>query len=154
RAQSRPGWKFVTWTGQVLPAFLPLTHALVQGPLSLTVQFAPLPTTLNSILNTKTGPANARVWGIQVNNTGLGAASALMLTQMQLTQAGGGPCTPRVKTPLPVQAATIPPLESGSIPVTIDFTGCDATARFTLSYTVNANSGGAISSRTLYNQFR
>jgi hypothetical protein len=45
------------------------------------------------------------------------------------------------------------PLAAGQTTVTIDFSSCDAVARFTLDYSVGTPAG-AYATRTLYNQFR
>jgi hypothetical protein len=47
----------------------------------------------------------------------------------------------------------IAPGASGQAGVTIDFSRCEAAARFTLNYAVTTPSG-AYAWRTLYNQFR
>jgi hypothetical protein len=79
-----------------------------------------------------------------------------MLNSFSLTQTFGAACTPIITSPasFPAAMGNIAPAGNASIPVTIDFTGCAATARFRLVTSESANSGTVSGSFTLNNQYQ
>jgi endo-1,4-beta-xylanase len=86
-------------------------------------------------ISSKTGPQNARAWTITGSNGGPGAAYAVQINGFTLTQVAGPACTPVVTPPssYPVVLGDISMSSSAPAPFTIDFTGCSALARFTLT---------------------
>ncbi len=110
-------------------------------------------TGMTATLASTTGATNARDWKFQVYDTGIGAADNAAITGMTLTQTGGTACTPVIGTSFPVSLGSIAPSASVTGDVTIDFTGCGSTAKFTMRLTVAAN-GGATSATIVRNNER
>ncbi|MEQ1885708.1 MAG: hypothetical protein ABL967_11655 [Bryobacteraceae bacterium] len=110
--------------------------------------------TLSGVVTSKTGPQNARVWGVEISNSGNIPATGTTLDSFVLTQTFGPACSPVVSTSLPAGAGTIAPGSSGIANVTINFSGCNTTARFRLAAAFSANSGAATGQFVLTNQFR
>jgi hypothetical protein len=109
---------------------------------------------LSGTIVTKAGPTNARVWTVSLTNSGEGTANGTQLDSITLTQTGGAACTPVVNTAFPVSLGTVAPMTTVSTNVTIDFTGCVATARFTVNIPFSANAGAVTGSIVRANQFR
>lgn len=109
-------------------------------------------TTLSSTLTMKSGPDNARVWTIQVNNAGPGAASSARIAGVGLRQTGGPACNPVLTTPLPVVVGDIPAAKNATANLTFNFTGCDGTARFTSTFSLSANAGGVTATTVRNNE--
>jgi endo-1,4-beta-xylanase len=86
-------------------------------------------------LSAKTGAQNARVWTITATDGTVGTAYATQITGLTLTQTSGAACTPVITPPssFPVLLGDIPAGDSASANFTINFTGCAALARFTVS---------------------
>jgi hypothetical protein len=129
-------------------------------PLAAVMRYLPLscegvPPKLAALITGKTGTRASRTWTIALSNVGECPASAAQIDGVVLTQTYGSSCTPRIKVPASF------PLGVGDIPaggrvlggVTFDFTGCPTAARFTAKIGFSAN-GGAVGSKTLYNQYR
>jgi hypothetical protein len=68
--------------------------------------------------------------------------------------SAGAQCTPVVVTPMPAVAGDIAPGGTKAASVTVDFTGCGSTALFTVTATVNANSGAATGTIQKLKQFQ
>ena len=90
---------------------------------------------LSFIVSSKTGAQNARVWTLTATNGSVGTAYATQLNGFTLTQTSGAACTPVITPPssYPVVLGDIPASGTASASFTIDFTGCAALARFTMS---------------------
>jgi len=106
-------------------------------------------------LTSKTGTQNARVWILAANNGNVGTAYATQIKGFTLTQTSGAACTPVITPPgaFPVVLGDIAAGGAASESFTIDFTGCAALARFTLSVpwsSATYNTGTYVSG----NQFR
>jgi endo-1,4-beta-xylanase len=86
-------------------------------------------------LSSKTGAQNARVWTVTATNGSVGPAYATQITGLKLTQTAGAACTPVITPPsaYPVALGDLAANGSASASFTIDFTGCPALARFTMS---------------------
>jgi len=114
----------------------------------------------------KSGPVNARQWSFTISNSGPDAANAAEIASFTMTQSGGPACSsPPVVGTVSVnggEAQALPnvPLgdmaPSSTIPVvvTIDFSTCPASARFTETMGLSANAGATTASVPRYNQFR
>jgi Pro-kumamolisin, activation domain/Bacterial Ig-like domain (group 1) len=111
------------------------------------------PTNLAGNITAETGPTNARVWTLTVYSSGPGAATGAKITAFNLTQSFGAACKPVVQTPIPVSVGNVPAAGSLGAPITINFTGCPANARFTVRASFSANGGAATGSLLRYNQF-
>ena len=114
------------------------------------------PSLVTGLITAKSGVQNARVWTVTFSNTGGGSATGLSMNGFTLTQASGAACTPVILGPAayPVQLGTLAAAERVSTNVVIDFTGCTATARFTVTAPFSANGGATAGVMKLYNQFR
>jgi hypothetical protein len=152
-ASAAAGYTFAGFSGALTGTATPQSLTIDQ-PLSVTANFSPLPTTLRALFTSKVGTTNARVWTVTLSNIGSGAAVDARITGLTLTQTFGAACSPVVLTPMPVPVGTLAPGASATGTVTIDFTGCVATARFRTVTSFSANDGSVSGSTTLYNQFR
>jgi uncharacterized protein with FMN-binding domain len=115
-------------------------------------------TTLNGTLAGKTGSLASRTWTFRIDNTGVNAAANTQLDSMTLTQTTWPPNPPHVPTcsPTPTITSTFPrsagylaPGASGTVSVNINFSGCQANARFTAVINYSANGGTATGSKTI-----
>jgi len=138
----------LTSTAGPLPRFINSFSA----PVNL-FNFTPC-TQLSGLITAKTGPANARVWTATITNIGSSPAAASQITSLTLLQSFGPACTPVISTPFPVTVGDLAPAASGSAAVTIDFSGCNALARFTITLSYSSDAGAVTGSKTLFNQFR
>jgi hypothetical protein len=148
------GFNFTSWTGPVANPGAASTSVTISGPITVSASFTAAATTLNAAIAAKSGPANARVWSVAIQNTGAGAAVNAQLNTLSLTQTFGAACTPVVLTALPGAAGTIAPAGSAIVPVTIDFSACAVTSRFRVDLGYSANSGSTTGVRTITNQFQ
>jgi hypothetical protein len=123
------------------------------------------PSTNLSGTNTgKSGPLGARVWSYSIQSSGPGPANAAQIASFTLTQSGGPACTspPVVGTAsvnggpaqaFPVQLGTIASASSIPVGITINFSSCAASARFTANMALSANGGASTASVPRFNQF-
>ena len=89
-------------------------------------------------ITNKSGPANARVWTLQIVDQ-TGTASAMTVNSVTLLQTGGPACTtpPVVQTPFPAVMTGTDPNFTGSL--TTDFSGCGSgLAQFTATISASA----------------
>ncbi len=112
------------------------------------------PTSLGGAIAGKSGPQNARVWVFQMGNNGTGSALNAQITSIAFTQTSGAACTPTLVTPLPLNAGNIAPGVTANVSATIDFTGCAATAAFTVTAQETASNGAATGTIVRLNQFQ
>lgn len=113
------------------------------------------PTTMAGNITSKAGPLNARVWTLALTNNGPAAAMGVQVNSVNLTQTFGAACTPVIASPgsFPLAVGSIAPTGSDSAAITINFTGCPASARFTANISFSANSGAVLGTVIRYNQF-
>jgi endo-1,4-beta-xylanase len=91
---------------------------------------------LNFKVSTKSGTVGgSRTWTIVATNPSGSPAYAAQITGFTLTQTGGAACSPVVTPPssYPVLLGDIAANSTATATFTINFTGCSATARFTLN---------------------
>jgi hypothetical protein len=119
------------------------------GLMNAGVASAPL---LTAIIASKTGALNARIWTVSVTNT-QGAASNAAISSLTFTQVAGTSCAPVIQTPFPIVLGNIANGASAPAPVTIDFSSCASTARFTVGMGLQANAGSYQKTTTIGNQF-
>jgi endo-1,4-beta-xylanase len=147
-----------TWltSGTVVDAPLPFDTSLHAKPAYWgIVDQSQLPGIgLTGTLGTKAGPQNARVWTLIFSNAGPGTAYGARLSGFTLTQTSGAACTPVVTAALPVTLGDIAANGSASTNVTIDFTGCSALARFSLSAPFSSSNGWNAGAIIRNNEFR
>ena len=138
----------LTSTAGPLPRFITSFSA----PVSL-FSFTPC-TQLSGLITTKTGAANARVWTATLSNIGSSPASSSQITGLTLLQSYGPACTPVITTPFPVAVGDLAPSATGSGNVIIDFSTCNALARFTTTLSYSSDGGAVTGSKAVFNQFR
>jgi hypothetical protein len=100
-------------------------------------------TSLGGAVAGKSGPPSARVWVMEVGNDGPGSALNAQITSMTFVQTSGLSCSPVITTPFPLAVGNIAPHTVAQVNVTINFTGCAATASFTVTALESANNGAA-----------
>ncbi|MCL5745537.1 MAG: hypothetical protein M1541_16705, partial [Acidobacteria bacterium] len=154
-ASANPGYQFSSWSGtRGTSTANPLTFQVTRAE-SIVANYVKVnPSIMASVIG-KTGPSNARVWRIRLKNNGTGAASDAQLTGVSFTQTYGAACTPVLGTALPLAYGALAP--GGGMaanPITIDFSSCPATARFTVQFTFQANGGTYSGLTNLKNQYQ
>jgi len=105
----------------------------------------------------KTGAANGvRTWTFKLTNNGTGQATSAQMNGLTLVQTFGTACTPVIQGAFPVvyNPATIPSGGFATASVSIDFTSCTGTPRFTVTSPYQANNGSTVvaGTATLNNQ--
>ena len=144
------GWGFVHWDALPTSTENPRT-VVMNHRVSSTAHVEMLPI-LNGTIAAKSGFTNARVWTITLSNYGIGTATNAMLTGLTLTQTFGIPCTPAVTAPsFPVALGNIGAV-SRSANITIDFSGCGKTSRFTATIPFSSNDGRVTGSIVRHDQ--
>jgi hypothetical protein len=153
-ATPNPGYVFNSWTGAVHAPNNPITFVTMDAPHTVIANFTPLPTTMAGNIIAKAGPHNARTWTLSLLNNGPGGSYGVAVSSFTLVQTFGAACTPVVGTAFPLAVSDLAPAQTGTANLTIDFTGCAASARFTAKFTYSAN-GGPVSGNVMrYNQFQ
>jgi hypothetical protein len=110
-------------------------------------------TTLAGAITGKTGTAASRTWNILAYNTGLAMANGTDIANVTFTHTGGTACTPQVAPgTFPMTLGSLAPGASATGNVTVNFTGCDTTSKFTVTIWLSANSGATTASATFANQ--
>jgi endo-1,4-beta-xylanase len=110
---------------------------------------------LSFIVTSKTGTPNARVWTITANNPSQGTAYTTQINGFTLTQVSGPSCSPVISpVTFPVVLGDIPAGQTASTNFTIDFSGCAAHARFTLTMPWSSANGADTATLVSGNQFQ
>ena len=112
---------------------------------------------LAALVTGKAGSQDARQWTIDLSNlSSCRAADRAQIDAFKLNQTYGTACTPVIFSPttFPLALGDIAANGKASGPVTINFSACPSTARFTARITYSANDGAVKGSKTLNNQFR
>jgi len=152
QATPNAGYSFMNWTGSVANSSAAATTITMSSAQSVTANFVAGATSLGGSITGKTGAPNARQWALSITNNGPGAANAAALTGFTFTQVTGVPCKPVVPS-LPISLGNLAPGGSVPLTLTIDFSSCALTARFTLNAALSANAGAASGSIVRFNQF-
>ena len=129
---------------------------IIDGGKTITANFAPLKATMLGNIISKSGPTNSRVWTLSLLDNGPGAANSVMIHDFTMTQSFGAACTPVLKNAasFPLLLGNLGPNQTGTTTVTLDFTGCAASARFTAKFTYSANNGALSGFVTRTNQYQ
>jgi hypothetical protein len=114
----------------------------------------PIAATLAGNITAKAGPQNARLWTLSLLDNGPGPANGTAITSFTLAQTFGAACTPVLGNALPLAVGNLALAQTEVVKVTLDFTGCAASARFTARFTYSSNGGAASGSVVRYNQFQ
>ena len=145
------GYAFTSWTGSVANANSATTTITMSAPQTVTANFTPLPTTVTAALIGRTGESNARVWSFSFTNAGAGQANNVQINSFVLTQTAGTSCTPSLISALPVLVGNVAPGKVIDGKVSINFSSCGSTARFSLTMGSSENNGASSSTLTLTN---
>jgi hypothetical protein len=128
----------------------------LSAPRTVTANFqsAALPVLTADIIDKANAGEGLRAWTIQLANRGLGTAMGAQITSVSLSQTAGLQCSPAVSvvTSFPVIVGNIAPAANLRGQVTLNFSGCDNPARFTVRVTFTANGGAYSGSTTLSKQ--
>jgi hypothetical protein len=129
---------------------------IVDHDLTVIANFTPLNATMLGNIIAKSGPPNARVWTVSLLDNGPGVANSVMIHDFTLTQTFGAACAPVLKNTgsFPLQLGNLGPSQTGTSTITLDFTGCAASARFTAKFTFSANNGAVSGFVTRTNQYQ
>ena len=111
---------------------------------------------LSALISSKTGTQDARTWTVTLSNKSYCPALKAQIDGLKLTQTYGVACTPVITSPasFPLELGDIAANGKASGPVTINFSACPNTARFSAKITYSANDGAVKGSKTLNNQYR
>jgi Glucodextranase, domain B len=150
------GNRFTGWNGPVANATSTATTVTMSGPVSVTANLVGIPA-LRARVTGMSGAINNRVWGVEMANSGTGAATSVRITGVTVTKVTGAACTPSVTSTLPL---TITDVAQGGIQnsgISIDFTGCAATNKYSVLINYSYGDGGSGSfagTNSYYNLFR
>jgi len=157
QATAAAGYTLDHFSGDLSGSANPQT-LMMTGPMNVVANFrsTATPTLTAAITGKANGSATGqRVWTIRLANSGLGTAAGAEITGAVLSQIAGTPCTPAasVVSAFPVVVGDIAPSANATGQMTIDFSGCpDATGRFSLKVSFEANSTTYTGSTTINNQ--
>jgi uncharacterized repeat protein (TIGR02543 family) len=146
------GYSFTGWTGSVANPTAASTTITMNAPQVVKATFTPLLTTVNVVLKTKSGPANARVWDFNFANAGPGQANNIKINRFSLTQTAGTACKPVLISTIPLVIGSLAPSYMMDGYVSIDFSSCASNAVFSLIMTVMENAGASSTSVNLTKQ--
>lgn len=124
------GAAFGNWTGAVANAAGVATTVSMTAPQSITANLGGS-AALRAQITGRRGEAGARVWTITLSNKGSTTATNVGFTRLGLAVGTGSACNPVLKTALPT-VADIAPGSSRIGSMTIDFSGCAASTKFTV----------------------
>jgi len=152
-ATANPGYSFINWTGAVADPNNASTTVTMNQPQTVTANFIAQPASIAGNIILKSGPQNARTWTMSLLDNGPGGAFGTTIPSLTLTQTFGVACTPVIGAVFPLVVGDLAAAQTGTANVTIDFTGCAASARFIAKFTYSAN-GGTVSGYVVrYNQY-
>lgn len=107
------------------------------------------PVVVSSILTgkitNKTGGDDLRIWKVVLDNSGTGRATGVQINTFSVTQsAGEGSCHPRVLAQLPIAVKDVSTGAHVDVDVPVDFSRCNASARFGVGVVFSANNGADV----------
>ena len=148
------GYGFSTWTGDVANSTTPATTIVMNSDKTVTANFSILPKTLSGSIINKTGSQNSRSWTVRISNSNAYAVNNVSLYSFSLTQTSGTACSPVVTLPaaFPYVMGNISAGGNRTATVTINFTGCANSTRFTANFSFAGNSGANWGSESINNQ--
>jgi hypothetical protein len=155
------GYQFASFSGDLTGSAVPGSVTMT-GPKTVTANFSALAPLLSASISARSGAGAARQWTVKLSNSGAGTANDADISSLTITQTGGAACSraPVITQPAslspaaPLPVGTIPPLGSLTGSVTIDFSGCVSTARFSINIAFEANAGAYAGASTFNNQFQ
>jgi len=147
--------QFATWSGDLTGTTNPQS-VILSAPRTVGANFqsAAVPVLTAEVIDKADARDGLRVWAFRLANRGLGTAFGAQITSVSASQTAGILCSPAVGviTALPVMVGDIPPAANAMGAVTLNFSGCDKPARFTVKVAFTANGGTYSGSTTISNQ--
>jgi len=140
------GWQFTNFSGPASGATVTM-----DGPKSITANFAPSPTLLAVNVGSKVDANGLRLWNLRITNIGQGALANGQLSSIAITPIGSGAIS--LVTPLPIPLGNIPPGASVKFPVSFNWPLSTPPTRARMTFGFNGDFGHA-STVTLNNLFR
>ncbi|MBV9182060.1 MAG: endo-1,4-beta-xylanase, partial [Acidobacteria bacterium] len=109
---------------------------------------------LNFHIVSKSGPEDARVWTITADNPGPGTAYTVQINGLTLKEQDGH-CNPVITSPtFPIMLGDISEGASASTSITINFSGCHGSARFSVAVPWSQANGADTGQLTARHQLR
>ncbi len=148
------GYGFSSWTGNVALPSSQATTIIMNNNETVTANFVTIPQTLTGSITNKSGPDSSRVWTLRINNTNSFAVNNVNLYSLALTQTAGTACSHSVTAPaaFPALVGNISASSNRTYLVTINFSGCASSARFTANFTFAGNNLAQWGSANITNQ--
>ncbi len=157
------GYTFSSWTGNVADASANPTTVTMSAPQTVTANMTAPATSELIFIAGKSGTRNGvRVWTLN-NTNGNGPVNALTYTSFTLAPAAGTTCSPvatgasvngGINQPFPVLVGNLAPGAVVSVAVSINFTGCVNTSKFTLTMPYTGNAGATTGALVTNGQFQ
>lgn len=153
-AYANLGYVFDSWTGDVTSPTSSATTIVMNSNKSITANFIAVPQTLTGSISSKNGSLGSRRWTLRITNPNSYTVNAVNLYGFSLTQTAGPTCSPTLTSPgaFPVLVGNIGAGSSRTYQVTINFSGCNSSTRFTANFTFAGNNGADWGSATITNQ--
>lgn len=139
------GYVFSRWAGNIANATAASTTIVMNEPQAVVAQFTAVPV-VHASLSGKSGPTNARVWSFAFTNSGTAEGNAVTITSFQLSQTAGTVCSPTLITPIPEVIGNVAPGSTITGNVTINFSSCSSSARFSLALGHSVKNGQSFTS--------
>jgi hypothetical protein len=123
----------------------------MDGPKTVTANFAPYPAMLAVSVTSKADSSGLRLWSLRITNIGQGALANGLLSSIAITPIGSAAIS--VANALPIPLGNIPPGASVNIPVSFNWPLSTPPTRARMSFGFSGDFGHA-STVTLNNLFR
>jgi hypothetical protein len=142
---SNSGYVFNVWsldsgTGPVLNTASAATQVTMNGPNTVSAAFKAVTTTLSASIGSKSGTIGGiRSWNVSVSNTGGTTANAAQIDGLTLSSSGA--CKPVATTSFPLALGDISPNDALTGVVSINFTGCKSSIKFSVNIRYSADGG-------------
>lgn len=148
------GFGFDHWAGGVSQPNQQATTLVMDSDKTITANMDTLPKTLTGSISAKSGPTSARRWTLRITNSNNFAVNNTNLYAFTLTQTAGPACSPVVILPVawPALVGNIGAFGSRTYQVTINFTGCNNSTRFSAFFSFAGNNGAQWGDATIANQ--
>ncbi len=150
------GNRLASWSGSVANAANAATTVTMSGPVSVTANLVGIPS-LKARVTGMSGAINSRVWGVEMANSGTGTGTNVKITGVTVTKTSGAVCTPVVTSALPLTMTDVAQGGTQNSGISIDFTGCAATNKFSVLINYSYGDGGSgvfTGTNSSYNLFR
>ena len=134
------GWNLDSGSGPVLNVNSAATQVTMNGPTTVSAAFKAVTTTLSASIGSKSGTiGGVRSWNVSVSNTGGTTANAAQIDGLTLSSSGA--CKPVATTSFPLALGDISPNDALTGVVSINFTGCKSSIKFSVNIRYSADGG-------------